>query len=391
MNNSDLITERLPYDTEAVAEEGVDLVAVVAGFVAEWRVGLIIFAVIAAVSLAYVFHLRPEYVATATFLPSQGHTQADTLSSIFSPRGPGNLYIGLLSSRSVEDDIIDHENLMSLFGTNSHETARAILAGKSSFSEGGDSIITIAVRDKSAQNAAMIANAYLRGLQDLNDKMAQAQAVQTRRFFNQQLEQERTELNQAEDAYARLQERTGEVAPGTQASIGIGNIAGIRSQIDGLQVQLASLLQSETDQNPEVQRLRSQIAQLREQERIQEGGGATTPVGAAPAAAKIPAVTVELNRAQRTVAERTALVNSLTNQFENARLDEDFSHPAFQVIDLAFAPETRAWPPRKNYVVAALGFAAIMAIFGIVVKLIWMRIMRNPAHRANIHRLRRAF
>lgn len=391
MNSGDVMTERLPYDTEPVAEEGVDLVAVFAAFVAEWRLALILFVVVAAASLAYVFHLRPEYVATATFLPSGTHTQADALSSIFSPRGPGNLYIGLLSSRSVEDDIIDHENLLALFGTKSHEQARAILAGKSSFSEGGDSIVTIAVRDKNAQNAAMMANAYLRGLQDLNDKMAQAQAAQTRRFFNQQLEEERTELNQAEDAYARLQERTGEVAPGAQASIGIGNIAGIRSQIDSLNVQLASMLQSETDQNPEVQRVRSQIAQLKQQERIQEGGGTTTPAGAAPPASKIPAVTVELNRAQRAVGERTALVNSLTNQFENARLDEDFSHPAFQVIDLAFAPETRAWPPRKNYVAAALGFAVILAMFGVVMKLIGMRVLQNPAHRANIHRLRRAF
>lgn len=391
MKNADVMMERLPYDTEPVPEEGVDLVAVSAAFVAEWRLAAIIFVVVAIASLAYVYSLKPQYVATATFLPSQGRTEADTLSSIFSARGPGNLYIGLLGSRSVQDDIIDRGHLLQVFGTRSYERARAILTAKSSFSEGGDSIVTVAVRDSNAQNAANIANAYLEGLQDLSDKMAQAQAAQTRRFYDQQLEEQRTQLNQAEDAYARLQERTGEVAPGTQASIGIGNIAGIRSQITGLQVQLAVLKQSETDQNPDVQRVRSQIAQLEQEERAQEAGGGNTPVGAAPAAAKIPAVTVALNRAQRDVADHTALVNSLNTQFENARLDENFSHPAFQIIDRAFAPETKAWPPRANYFVASILFAFIVALFGVVVKLIARRILGNPEHRANLHRLRRAF
>ncbi len=325
------------------------------------------------------------------FCRSQGHTEADTLSSIFSPRGPGNLYLGLLASRSVQDDIIDRAHLLQLFGTHSYETARNILTTKSTFSVGGDSIVTVAVRDSNSQNAAMIANAYLQGLQDLSDKMAQAQATQTRRFYDQQLEEQRTQLNQAEDAYARLQERTGEVSPGTQASIGIGNIAGIRQQITALEVQLAVLKQSETDQNPEVQRVRSQIAQLETEERVQEAGGGSTPVGAAPPASKIPAVTVALNRAERDVAAHAALVNSLNTQFQNARLDEDFSHPAFEVIDRAFAPETKAWPPRKTYAEACFAFGVLAGLFAVVLKLVIGRVLGNPEHRHKLHRLRGAF
>lgn len=391
MNKTDLL-EQLPYDTEPVPEEGIDLVAMLAALVAEWRLWLITFVVVAVASLAYVYSLKPQYVATATFLPSSpGRTETDALASLFSARAPGNLYIGLLGSRSVQDDTIDRAHLLDLFGTHSYEQARAILAGKSSFSEGADSIITIAVRDSNAQNAANIANSYLQGLQDLSDKMAQAQATQTRRFYDQQLEEQRAQLNQAEDAYARLQERTGEVAPGAQASIGISNIAGLRSEINNLQVQLAALRQSETEQNPEVQRVKSQIAQLEAEERAQEAGGGATPTGAPPPAAKIPAVTVELNRAERDVASHSALVNSLNNQFENARLDEVFSHPAFQVIDKAFAPEKKAWPPRRNYVAAGVVFAAILALFVVVARLIGRRVMMNPTHRAAIDRLRQAF
>lgn len=383
--------ERLPFDTEPLAEEGVDLVAVFVALFREWRTGLVLFFLFALAGILKVHSLKSQYVATATFLPSQGHTQADTLSSIFSPRGPGNLYIGLLQSRTVQDSIIDQNHLLDLFHTRSYEAARGVLAAKSSFVEGGDSIITISVRDGNAQDAAMLANAYLQALQDLSDRMAQVQAAQTREFFDRQLREQRSQLDQAEDAYARLQERTGQVASGAQASEGIGTIASVRSQVDALNVQLASLRQSETEQNPEVQRVRSQIAQLQAQERAQEAGAASSVAGAATPANRIPAITLELSRAQRGIADHTALVNSLNTQFQSARLSEDFSHAAIEVIDRAYPPEGRVWPPRKNYYLGALAIAAFIALFGVVLKLLAQRILTNPRHQGTLGRLRRAF
>ncbi len=383
--------EGLPYDTEPMAEEGIDLVAIVAAILREWRIALIVFALVTIAGATYVHSLRSQYVATATFLPSQAHTQADTLSSIFSPRGPGNLYIGLLGSRSVQDNIIDRNGLLALFHTKSYEAARGILTAKSSFVAGADSIITISVRDGNAHDAAMLANAYLQGLQELSDTMAQAEAAQTRSFFDRQLQEQRTQLDQAEDAYAKLQERTGQVASGAQASEGIGTIASLRSQIDALNVQLAVLQQSETDANPEIQRLRSQLAQLQAQQRAQEAGAVSNVAGAATPANRIPAITLQLSRAQRQISDRTALVNSLNTQFETARLSEDFSHAAIQVIDRAYPPEGRIWPPRKNYYFGVLGLAFFAGLFAVVLKLLAGRILANPKHQASLGRLRRAF
>ncbi len=383
--------ERLPYDTEPLAEEGIDLVAVFVALLREWRTAAVVFVLVSLLGALKVHSLKSQYVATATFLPSQGHSQTDTLSSIFSPRGPGNLYLGLLQSRSVQDNIIDRNHLLEMFHTRSYEAARGILAAKVSFSEGGDSIITISVRDSNAQDAAMLANAYLQGLQDLSDKMAQTLSSQTRAFFDRQLEQQRTQLDQAEQAYAQLQERTGQVASGAQASEGISTIAALRSQVDSLYVQLAVLSQSETEQNPEIQRVHSQIAQLQAQERLQEAGAASSVAGTATPAKSIPAVTLQLNRAQREITDHTALVNSLNSQFEAARLSEDFSHAAIEVIDRAYPPEGRAWPPRKNYYLAALGIGLFAALFIVVLKLLAQRILANPKHQSSLGRLRRAF
>lgn len=391
MLNEQVPAEHLPYDTEPVPEDGVDLVAVIAALLREWPIALVVFAVVSAVGAAYVHSLKAAYVATATFLPSQGQSQTQALSSLFSPRGPGNLYIGLLGSRSVQDNIIQSNHLLQLFGTNSMEAARGVLASKSSFVEGGDSIITISVRDTNSANAAMLANAYLQGLQDLSDKMAQSQAAQTRSFFDRQLEQQRASLDESEEAYARLQERTGQVASGVQAAEGIGNIAGIRSQVDSLNVQLASLRQSETDENPEVQRIHSQIGQLQAQERALEQGSSLAATGTSTPANRIPAVTLQLNRAQRKIADQTALVNSLNSQFQGSRIGEDLSHAAIQIIDRAYPPEHRAWPPRGNYYIGSLGVGIFAALFAVVLKLLGQRILANPKHQASLGRLRRAF
>ena len=390
MVNEQTMRERLPYDTEPIPEQGIDLVSVFVALLSEWRIGLIAFIVAAAAGLGYVYSLKPQYVATATFLPSQ-HTATPTLNSLIAPTAPGNLYIGLMRSRSVQDDVINQEHLLDLFHTRSYEAARYYLGLKSFFSEGADSIITIAIRDENAQNAARIANAYLNGLQDLNDKMSRAQANISRKYVDRELLAQEEDLDKAEQDLVDLQEKTGEVQSEAQASIGINNIAGYRSQIAGLQVQLAVLKKSETDENPEVQRVRSQIAQLQAEEREQEAGKATTPVGAPTTAYRIPSMAVKLNHAQTKVADRRALVNSLSTQLGAARIDSGLSHPVFQVIDRAIPPEGRAWPPRQTYQVAALGFALFVAFFAVLIKLIARRILSNPEHRASLGRLRGAF
>ena len=391
IRSSNTESERLPYDTEPLTEEGIDLVALVVAIFGEWKVALITFILVAAAGLVYVHSLKPEYVATATFLPSEGHTETASLASILNATGPGTLYLGLMRSRSVQDDVIDHTHLLQRYGTGSYEIGRAILNGKSIFTQGGDGIVTITIRDENAQYAATLANAYLEGLQDLSDKMAQTQATQSRRFLERQLQAQRDQLTEAEQTLVQLQERTGQVAPESQASTSIGVIAGLRSQVQALQVQLAVLRQSEADGNPDVERLRSQIAQVQAEERIQETSSAATPIGAAVAAKDIPTLNLELSHAEEIVTARRAAVTAASAQSGSARMDAQLSHPAFEVIDRSIAPEFKAWPPQQQYIAAALGFAAIMALVAVLVVLVARRVLRNPEHRASLHRLRRAF
>ncbi len=390
MVNEPDVLEHMHRTDPDTGERGVDLVAVAAAMLSEWKLALITFVLVAAAGLYYVHTLKPAYIAFATFLPKGGNTEAASLTSIFQASGPGNLYIGLLRSRSVEDDVIKRADLMKYYGTTSWDVTRAVLASQTYISQGGDSIIALGVRDRDAQKAANIANAYLEALQDLSDKMAQSQSAVTRRFFEKQLDEEQVALDKAEDQFAAHQIRTGEVAPDTQAAVGISNIAGLQSQIVGLQVQLSTLLQSESENNPDVVRLRAQIAALETQKRQQQTGRSSNGVGAPIAAAQIPTAALDLQRAQRSVQGHAARVGALNGQYGAARLDAEFSHAAFEVIDSAIAPEFRAWPPREPYQYASIGGGLLAAFVVVILKLIGRRILYTPEYRVMFRRLRGA-
>ena len=241
--------------------------------IAEWRTALVVFVVVSAICIGYVFTLKPQFVATATFLPQEGHSQADAFASIFSMRGPGGLYIGLLKSRSVQDDMISRLGLMKLWNLNSQESARNQLAGKSSFTENSDGIVTISIRDSSAQEAATIANGYLDALVRSTAAWAPIKPARRASSSRQNLLKKRANSTRPTLSLKRRSARPASFSPKRRPGLGINAIAGIRSQITNLQVQLAALLQSETESNPQVKALRASIAQLQVEETEMEQGG----------------------------------------------------------------------------------------------------------------------
>jgi uncharacterized protein involved in exopolysaccharide biosynthesis len=374
----------------SAGEKGIDLFALLIALLEQWRLAVVTTVIAAVVFTAFIYSLKPKYVAKASIVPQETRGEGSSLAAFFSARGPGTLYLGLLQSRSVQDAVVKHEDLMTLFKTTSPEAARNTLDGKTTVSEDANTLITISVKDGNAQDAARIANAYLQALQDLVNAMAVQPSSQTAAFFETQLAKASDDLSQAESDLARTQKSTGLVAPESQTQLGLTAIAQLRAQRDAALVQLTTLLQSETDLNPQVVRLRAQIAQLDSQERTLEGNG-SSPVGAAPAAGEMPQTRLDMDRALRSVKYHEQIVSSLASQYEAAKLNENFARPAFQVVDRAIVPENKAWPPRKPFFAAALIFAVLLGFIAVVARLTLRRIQSDPEHAAQLRSLRAAF
>ena len=373
-------------------DQTVDLMELLVRFLAEWRTGLLVAVLVTAAGIAKTYSLKSQYVAVATILPQGGGASPlGGLAGLFSSRATGDVYYGLLGSRTVANNIIDRLNLMKVFGTRSRETAQRILAGASSFSPGAGGILVIGVRNTDAQLATDIANAYTEALGEQEDRMNYAEAARQQRFFETQLNTEREALAQAETALKQEQQKSGIIALDTQTQIGLSTIAATRSQIQGLQVQLATLLQSETDQNPQVQTLRTQISALQGKEHALEASSGIGGVGAAPAAGRIPQLNLDIAHRERDVRFHDARVSSLSSAYEAARLSQQQSSPQYEVVDRAVVPEERSWPPRGQYLALAVAAGILAGLFAILLKLLIDRLRRSPEQVAHLRAIRHNF
>src|ERR1700733_13645930 len=113
-----------------VPERGIDIFAASVAILSEWRLGVAAFAVVVLLCLGLIMVLKPQYVATAVLLPEEGRPDPTGLASLFSNHGPGQLYMGLLESRTVQYEVVERANLLQFFHVSSMEQARAILNGK---------------------------------------------------------------------------------------------------------------------------------------------------------------------------------------------------------------------------------------------------------------------
>ena len=384
-------TETITIQTEDPEDERtIDLLGLLVVFLAEWKIGFAIGLLTFIAGAAYTFHTRPQFVATATILPKESVEQSNSLSSLFSGRHPADLYSGLLRSRSVTDNVIRELNLIPPGSNQSREDVRGGLQGSMTVAAGADGLIRISVRSTDAKMAMKVANAYLNGLHSQQQTMALSQSVLNREFYEQQLDQEKQALASAENDLERTQKTSGIVSIGTQTQAGLGVIAAARSQITSLEVQLAALLQSETEENPQVKTLRSQIAQLRIQEQSMEASG-TSGTGAPIAAGRMPAANLEFDRKQRAVKFHEGLLTSLSTQYQNALLVEASSVDAFQVVDYPIEPEHQSFPPRRLWLLFSAGFAIFSGAVAIFFVLVMRRIKADTDYQRHMLAIKRNF
>jgi uncharacterized protein involved in exopolysaccharide biosynthesis len=313
-----------------------------------------------AIGVGISLWLKPVFTATAVImLPQQEQSatsallgQLGSLNSLGAASGlglknPADMYVGILQSRTIEDNLIDRFHLQNVYGQKLRMGARSTLRGNSEFEAASDGLIYIRVKDHNPNLAAVLANAYVDALHTMNSRLAIGQAAQRRLFYDQQLAAERTALAAAEDDLKRTQEKTGLIQLDGQAEMTIRNIAAARAEIASREVELGVTGTFATDQNPDVIRLQQEIASLKSQLAILENsqqrmvpGDLQVPSG------RVPEASLDYLRKLREVRYHESLFELLTKQQEAATLDEAKAAPLIQVVDSAEVPERKSGPSR---------------------------------------------
>jgi tyrosine-protein kinase Etk/Wzc len=293
------------------------------------------------------------YRSQATIMPPQQEQSSSALLSqlgaltAFSAVGsnlglknPADLYVSILQTNLVADNMVDRFHLMDVYKIPDRDGAAGMLRKRSKFEAGKDGLMQIIVEDKDPQRAATLANGYADELFQQNNRLAIGSASQRRLFFEQQLAQEKDHLADAEVALKQTQQSTGVLQLSGQAQNIIGQEANIQANITSREVQLGALLSSSTEQNPEVVRLRTEVAGLREQlQQLQKGTG-----GAMLSQHEFPAAGLEYIRKERDMQYHQTLYDLLARQLEAARIDEAKATPTVQMVDPPQVPRVRSWP-----------------------------------------------
>lgn len=354
-------------------------------------------------ALLVFFVIRPMYTAEAIFLPpqsapgsglSQLSSQLGSLGSIGALGGlksPGDIYLGILGSRTIADDLIRRFELQNVYNLAKVSDTEKKLKARSTFLAGKDTLITISVDDHDPKRAADLANGYLDALYVQNGRLALTEASQRRLFFEEQLEHSKNSLADAEVELKKTQEETGLISPFGQAQVEIDAIAEVRAQISSRQIQLSALKQAATSQNPDVIRLETEISGLEQQlQKLQNDTGQRQNGSVMQATGKVPALALEYIRKQREVKYREMLFELIAKQYESAKLDESREAPLLQIVDRAVIPDKRSGPPRGLILFGSCILGAFLGVSWVVLKGFIGNLEKDPARSTKLEALRHA-
>jgi uncharacterized protein involved in exopolysaccharide biosynthesis len=330
----------------------------------------LLFAVIAA---AYSLAMPNVYMASTKLLPpQQAQSGASMLLSQLGGAGslaagmtglknPGDVYVGMLKSRTIADRLIARFDLKKHYKIESSEKARKHLADSTAVTLGKDGLMTVDVYDRDKQLAPQLANAYVDELTKLTKVIAVTEASKRRLFFEQQLEQAKNDLTTAEASLKGVLDTRGVISVDVESRGIIETVGRIRAQISAKEIQLNSLKPFVTENNARYRQVEEELNSLRvELARLENGRGE----GSSQTKGHEGLNSIKL---LRDVKYYQMLYELLAKQYEVARLDEAKDSSVIQVLDPAVEPERKAKPSRSFIVVVAalVGlFLALIAAFG---------------------------
>ena len=342
--------------------------------------------------LVAMLRAKPRFAATAVMIVPQGNVTSANLASQLSLTtadllgGGYELYADIIKSHRVEDPLIADFNLQKVYGTARLDDTEDTLDALTAVATTREGVVRVTVQDTDPKRAADLANGFLRELDLVNKDLVLTSIGLQAAYLHQEMTGEKNALADAEVALKEVQIKTGGLPPDAQAGAGLSALETTRAQLRADQIHLSALLTSETDSNPEVVRLRSQIASESAQvESLQMGSDSTlngTPT------TNIPAQALEYTRQLREVKFHETLFDLLASQYEQAKEQEAKNPSIVQVLDAAKPSTKKAWPPRTYYCLMALVVGLVVGVFLVTSKAVVMAYVRNPNNAPKIEQLK---
>lgn len=348
-------------------------------------------------AVAVVLWMTPTFTAKTVMLPPQQNQSAasSALASLGALAGlagsaagiksPDEMYIAFMQSDSLQNSVIEKLKLQERYKAKTlMDTRTALKSSVKVTSDKKSGLLTIEADDKDPVFAAQLANLHVDELRALLSKLAVTEAQQRRTFYDQEIKKVQQELSNSEATFREAKQKSGMQVTAVLAESGVRASAELRAQIAAREVQLQALSRFATPQNPDMQKISSELAAMRTQlQKLEQGEGQGS-------SHNNPTQQIAI-QSYRDIKVQEAKLDILIRQYELARIDEAKEGPLIQQVDVALPPERKSKPKRLLIVLVA-AFAGLFA--GVLLAFIKRAIRlaaSNPEGAARLLALKRAW
>jgi uncharacterized protein involved in exopolysaccharide biosynthesis len=301
-------------------------------------------------------------------------------------KNPADMYVSLLTSRTVEDAVIQRFGLMSEYREKRMSDTRKKLESRTTAVAGvKDGLIRISVEDSDPRRAAELANGYVEEFRKLSASLAITEAARRRLFFEQQLQQANNDLTKAEEAMKKTQQSTGVLQIDSQARALIESAAVLRAQVVAKQVQIQSMRSFAAEDNPRLVLAKQELAALQAQLDRVAGSEHDTGSDINLSKGRVTESGMEYLGRFRDLKYYETVFELLAKELEIAKLDEAREGAIVQVVDVAVPPDKKSFPPRAIIVVLVTLIAFVISVLWVLASERWTQ---SPERHSRIQTLR---
>jgi uncharacterized protein involved in exopolysaccharide biosynthesis len=319
---------------------------------------------------------------------------AGLAGSVLGLKTSGDLFVGVLESRTVRDDIINKFDLRRVYSlypwASSWEDTRGEIEARTDVSSDRKSgIISIKVRDHSPRRAAAMAQEYVAELNHVITTSNTSAAHRERVFLEGRLSEVKRDLESAEKDFSQFASKNAAINVPEQGKAMIAAAAALEGQLIAAQSQLESVRQIYTDTNVRVREAQARVDELRRQlGKItgQPAGEAVSsgkePESGYPSIRQLPVLGVSYADLYRRTKVEEAVFESLTQEYEFAKVQEAKETPSVKVLDPANVPGKKSGPPRLLISLGGMLLAGAVGVVWVFKMEHWRRMDTQDAGKA---------
>jgi|SRR5579862_1332026 len=305
-------------------------------------------------------------------------------------KNTSDLFIGVLESRTVQDDLINKFDLKKVYWDRRIEDARIDLGKHTDmFADRKSGIITVLVTDNSPERAAAMAGEYVSELNRVVVQLNTSSAHRERIFLEDRLTQVKQDLETAEQRFSEFASKNTALDIPAQGKAMIEAAATMEGQLIAAQTELESLKQIYADGNVRVRSTQARVNELRRQ--LQNNLGSKSGDTAAkgqegdslyPTIRQLPVLGVSYADLYRTTKVQEAIFQTLTQEYELAKVQEAKETPSVKVLDSPDIPGKKSFPPRLLIMTLGTTLAMVAGVVWVLGKHHWDEIDPENAQKA---------